>query len=46
MMSVEFYEFKWSFFKVISRCIVNEVDGIVRVVYDIIVKFLGEFFCF
>ncbi|RGP75838.1 gmp synthase [Fusarium longipes] len=34
MMSAEPYEFKWSLLKAISRRIVNEVDGIARVVYD------------
>ncbi|KAJ3524418.1 hypothetical protein NM208_g12066 [Fusarium decemcellulare] len=34
MMSAEPYEFKWSLLKAISRRIVNEVDGISRVVYD------------
>ena len=34
MMSAEPYEFSWSLLKAISRRIVNEVDGIARVVYD------------
>ncbi|KAG9499816.1 GMP synthase (glutamine-hydrolyzing) [Fusarium musae] len=34
MMSAEPYEFEWSLLKAISRRIVNEVDGIARVVYD------------
>lgn len=34
MMSAEPYEFEWSLLKKISRRIVNEVDGIARVVYD------------
>ncbi|VUC35569.1 unnamed protein product [Clonostachys rosea] len=34
MMSAEPYEFKWSLLKEMSRRIVNEVDGIARVVYD------------
>jgi GMP synthase (glutamine-hydrolysing) len=34
MMSAEPYEFKWSLIKAISRRIINEVDGIARVVYD------------
>ncbi|UKZ73974.1 GMP synthase (glutamine-hydrolyzing) [Trichoderma virens FT-333] len=34
MMSAEPYEFKWSLLRAISRRIVNEVDGIARVVYD------------
>ncbi|RBR23871.1 uncharacterized protein FIESC28_03340 [Fusarium coffeatum] len=38
MMSAEPYEFKWSLIKAISRRIVNEVDGIARVVYDTTAK--------
>jgi GMP synthase (glutamine-hydrolysing) len=38
MMSAEPYEFKWSLLKAISRRIVNEVDGIARVVYDTTAK--------
>ncbi|ODA84223.1 hypothetical protein RJ55_02741 [Drechmeria coniospora] len=34
MMSAEPYEFTWSFLRAVSRRIVNEVDGIARVVYD------------
>ncbi|KAL1854955.1 hypothetical protein VTK73DRAFT_8636 [Phialemonium thermophilum] len=34
MMSAEPYEFPWALLKAISRRIVNEVDGIARVVYD------------
>jgi len=34
MMSAEPYEFSWSLLKAISRRIINEVDGIARVVYD------------
>ncbi|KAM0285458.1 hypothetical protein ACHAQH_001407 [Verticillium albo-atrum] len=34
MMSAEPYEFSWSFLKAVSRRIINEVDGIARVVYD------------
>ncbi|KAL7936354.1 hypothetical protein V8C35DRAFT_295295 [Trichoderma chlorosporum] len=34
MMSAEPYEFKWDLLRAISRRIVNEVDGIARVVYD------------
>jgi len=34
MMSAEVYEFPWSWLKAVSRRIVNEVDGITRVVYD------------
>ncbi|ROT42068.1 GMP synthase [Sodiomyces alkalinus F11] len=34
MMSAEPYEFSWTLLKAISRRIVNEVDGIARVVYD------------
>jgi len=34
MMSAEPYEFSWSLLKAISRRIVNEVEGIARVVYD------------
>lgn len=40
-MMVELYEFKFDFFKKIVRRIVNEVDGVVRVMYDIISKFFG-----
>ncbi|KAF4466964.1 GMP synthase [Fusarium albosuccineum] len=42
MMSAEPYEFKWSLLKAISRRIVNEVDGISRVVYDTTSKPPGE----
>lgn len=42
MMSAEPYEFKWSLLKAISRRIVNEVDGIARVVYDTTSKPPGE----
>lgn len=42
MMSAEPYEFKWSLIKAISRRIVNEVDGIARVVYDTTSKPPGE----
>ncbi|EHK22368.1 uncharacterized protein TRIVIDRAFT_84105 [Trichoderma virens Gv29-8] len=38
MMSAEPYEFKWSLLRAISRRIVNEVDGIARVVYDTTAK--------
>ncbi|KAL2209168.1 GMP synthase [Sarocladium strictum] len=38
MMSAEPYELKWSLLKAISRRIVNEVDGIARVVYDTTAK--------
>ncbi|KAH8172108.1 glutamine amidotransferase class-I domain-containing protein [Sarocladium implicatum] len=34
MMSAEPYEFSWKFLKAVSRRIINEVDGIARVVYD------------
>ena len=34
MMSAEPYEFSWSLLKAITRRIINEVDGIARVVYD------------
>lgn len=34
MMSAEPYEFSWSLLKAISRRIINEVDGVARVVYD------------
>ena len=34
MMSAEPYEFPWSLIKAVSRRIINEVDGIARVVYD------------
>jgi GMP synthase PP-ATPase subunit len=42
MMSAEPYEFKWNLLKAISRRIVNEVDGIARVVYDTTSKPPGE----
>jgi hypothetical protein len=42
MMSAEPYEFEWSLLKAISRRIVNEVDGIARVVYDTTSKPPGE----
>jgi hypothetical protein len=42
MMSAEPYEFKWSLLKAISRRIVNEADGIGRVVYDTASKPPGE----
>ncbi len=51
MMSAEPYEFKWSLLRAISRRVVNEVDGIARVVYDTTSKPPGEsllyafFFC-
>jgi GMP synthase (glutamine-hydrolysing) len=44
MMSAEPYEFKWSLLKAISRRIVNEVDGIARVVYDTTAKPPGKTF--
>ncbi|KAL2760020.1 hypothetical protein ACRALDRAFT_1046636 [Sodiomyces alcalophilus JCM 7366] len=34
MMSAEPYEFPWSLLKAITRRIINEVDGVARVVYD------------
>lgn len=34
MMSAEPYEFPWALLKKMSRRIVNEVEGIARVVYD------------
>lgn len=42
MMSADPYEFEWSLLKAISRRIVNEVDGIARVVYDTTSKPPGE----
>ncbi|KAI1323761.1 class I glutamine amidotransferase-like protein [Xylariaceae sp. FL0255] len=45
MMSAEPYEFKWSLLRAISRRIVNEVDGIARVVYDTTSKPPGESPC-
>ena len=42
MMSAEPYEFSWSLLKAVSRRIVNEVDGIARVVYDTTSKPPGE----
>ena len=42
MMSAEPYEFTWSLLKAMSRRIVNEVDGIARVVYDTTSKPPGE----
>jgi GMP synthase PP-ATPase subunit len=34
MMSAEPYEFSWSLLKAISRRVINEVNGVARVVYD------------
>jgi len=34
MMSAEPYEFSWTLLKAITRRIINEVDGVARVVYD------------
>lgn len=42
MMSAEPYEFSWKLLKAISRRIINEVDGISRVVYDTTSKPPGE----
>ena len=43
-MSAEVYEFPWSWLKAVSRRIVNEVDGITRVVYDTTSKPPGKIF--
>lgn len=44
MMSAEPYEFEWSLLKAMSRRIVNEVNGIARVVYDATSKPPGKSF--
>lgn len=42
MMSAEPFEFNWSLLRAISRRIVNEVDGVSRVVYDTTEKPPGQ----